>query len=260
MDLIVLTLFPGMFDAFWEHGIIRRAVSNGKIRARAIDIRDCAEGKHRTADDRPYGGGCGMVMKPDPIARAMGRAMEKAPGARRVLLTPQGRTLDQGLVEKLAGLEGMILVCGRYEGVDERLREHHIDDEISVGDYVLSGGETAAMILMDSVVRMIPGALGSRESALEDSFSNDRLKHPQYTRPRVFEGSETPGVLLSGDHGRIKMWRAEMSLAHTLINKPDLLEKRPPDEMETKILKKWRGNIDRILESLHGPGPLPGGR
>jgi len=257
MDFIVLTIFPGMFDAFFGHGIVRKAVSDNKIAASTIDIRDCAGGKRGVADDRPYGGGCGMVMKPEPIAAAIRHAEKMSPKAKKVLLTPQGRILDHSLSKNLAKLDGLIIVCGRYEGVDERIRDNYIDYEISVGDYVLTGGEIPAMIVIDSVTRMIPGTLGSPESASKDSFANKLLKHPQYTRPQVFEGERVPEVLLSGNHEKIEKWRIEMSIANAFIKKPGLLEKRVLNAHEIEILKKWRRKIDKILQSLHSSDPLP---
>ena len=258
MDFIALTIFPEMFDPFWEHGIIRKAILDQTITGSAINIRDYAEGKHSVTDDRPYGGGCGMVMKPEPIAEALKIASEKSPHAKRILLTPQGRVLDDRLVRSLAELEGLIIVCGRYEGVDQRIAEHYIDYEISVGDYILTGGEIAAMAIIDSVTRMLPGALGSDDSAKTDSFSNNRLKHPQYTRPRTFEGEDVPDVLLSGNHEEIEKWRLEMSLASAFMKKPELLGKKDLTLAEITLLKKWRQTIDKILLSLHRSDALPG--
>src|SRR6056297_632547 len=188
MDFAVLTIFPEMVDAFFAHGIVRRAIEFEKITAASIDIREYAEGRHRQVDDRPYGGGCGMVMKPEPLAAAIRAAKERRPGARTVLLSPQGRLFTQSAAQRLAAEKtDLILVCGRYEGVDERVRTKQVDDEISVGDYVLTGGEVAAMIVIDAVVRLLPGVLGAEDSAENETFSETRVEHAQYTRPAVFE-------------------------------------------------------------------------
>ncbi|MBC8457706.1 MAG: tRNA (guanosine(37)-N1)-methyltransferase TrmD, partial [Deltaproteobacteria bacterium] len=165
MNFMVLTIFPEMFNPFWEHGIIKRAIDRNKILASVINIRDFAEGKHRITDDRPYGGGCGMIMKPEPLAGAIQAATKKAPLAKRILLTPQGRRFDQGVARELVSFDGIIFVCGRYEGVDERICHNLIDDEISIGDYVLTGGELAAMVIIDAVTRLISGVLGGKDSA-----------------------------------------------------------------------------------------------
>ncbi|MFB6263808.1 MAG: tRNA (guanosine(37)-N1)-methyltransferase TrmD, partial [Bradymonadaceae bacterium] len=187
-----------------------------------IDIRDFAADAHRTTDDSPYGGGAGMVMKPGPLVRAIEYAREDRPDAPRILLTPQGEPFEQSTARELSEESGMILVCGRYEGVDERVREGWIDREISLGDFVLSGGETAAMAVLEAVARLVPGVLGNEASLDEESFADGRLEYPQYTRPRSFRGREVPEVLLSGDHGRIAEWRREQSRRRTLNRRPDL--------------------------------------
>ena len=262
MNFIVLTIFPEMFHSFWEHGIIKRAIGRNKILASAVNIRDFAEGKHRTTDDRPYGGGCGMVMKPEPLAAAIRAATKKAPLAKRILLTPQGRRFDQGMARELASLNGIIFVCGRYEGVDERICHHLIDDEVSIGDYVLTGGELAAMVIIDALTRLIPGVLGGKESAEKDSFSGSVLKYAQYTRPRTFEGVDGPEVLLSGNHKEIEKTRLESSLIRTFLKKRDLLENRGLSIEEIKILKKWCRDIEKLIydQSIRGPDPLSGGQ
>ena len=261
MNFIVLTIFPEMFNPFWEHGIIKRAIGRNKILASAINIRDFAEGKHRTTDDRPYGGGCGMIMKPEPLAGAIRAATKKAPLAKRILLTPQGRRFDQGMARELASLSGIVFVCGRYEGVDERISHNLIDDEISIGDYVLTGGELAAMVIIDAVTRLIPGVLGGKDSAEKDSFSGSVLKYAQYTRPRTFEGIDVPEVLLSGNHKQIEESRLESSLIRTFLKRCDLLENRPLSTEEIKILKKWCRDIEKIIydQSMRGPDALSGG-
>jgi tRNA (guanine37-N1)-methyltransferase len=262
MNFIVLTIFPKMFDPFWEHGIIRKAIEQQKIDVSAIDIRDFATGKHRSTDDRPYGGGCGMVMKPEPLAAAIRAAGQKAPFAKRILLTPQGRRFDQRVASELSALNGLILICGRYEGVDERICQEFIDDEISIGDYILTGGELAAMIMIDALTRLIPGVLGDKDSAEKETFSESVLKHGQYTRPSRFEGHDVPEVLLSGNHKEIDRWRLETSLVRTLLKRPDLLKNRALSQEEIDILRKWCIDIEKIIhnQSIHGPGALSGGQ
>ena len=262
MNFTVLTIFPKMFDLFWEHGIIRKAIDQKKISASAIDIRNFATGKHRSTDDRPYGGGCGMVMKPEPLAAAIRAATKKTPFAKRILLTPQGRRFDQGVANELSSLKGLILICGRYEGVDERICHDFIDDEISIGDYILTGGELAAMIIIDALARLIPGVLSDKDSAEKETFSGNVLKHGQYTRPSSFEGRYVPEVLLSGNHKEIDKWRLETSLIRTFLKRPDLLKNRALSKEEINILKKWCIDIEKIIhnQSIHGPGALPGGQ
>ena len=262
MNFIVLTIFPEMFRPFWEHGIIKRAIEKKKIDVSAINIRDFAEGQHRVTDDRPFGGGCGMVMKPEPLAGAIRAAKEKAPLAKSILLTPQGRCFNQTVALELASYEGTILVCGRYEGVDERICNDLIDDEISIGDYVLTGGELAAMVIIEAVTRLIPGTLGGEDSASKDSFSDSLLEHAQYTRPRTFEGVEVPEVLLSGNHKEIEKWKFETSLIRTFLKRRDLLEKKHLSRQEIEILKKWCQDIEKIIhdQPLRGPDTLSGGQ
>ena len=226
MDFDVLTIFPEMFDGFWHHGIVRRALEEGKISARASNVRDFAKGRHKVTDDRPYGGGCGMVMKPEPLAGSIRAAKKRYPKARTILLTPQGRPFNQEIAREFAALEGLILVCGRYEGVDERIGYGFIDDEISIGDYVLTGGELGAMILIDAVTRLIPGILGGIDSAEKDSFSQDLLEHAHFTRPREFEGQDVPEVLLSGNHAAIETWRLETSLIRTFFKAAGSVENK----------------------------------
>jgi tRNA (guanine37-N1)-methyltransferase len=249
----VLTIFPEMFDSFWSHGIIRRAIERQKIFASAENIRDYALDRHQVTDDRPYGGGSGMVMKPEPLAAAIRDAAKTLTGAKTVLLTPQGRVFDQKMARELAALEGLILVCGRYEGVDERICHDLIDYEISIGDYVLTGGELAAMIVVDAVTRLIPGTLGGEDAAEKDSFSDDLLEHAHYTRPDNFEGRQVPEVLLSGHHQEIEKWRLESSVMRTLLKRPDLLQKRDLNRRERDILRKWHAEIGKIL-ALHQGG------
>jgi tRNA (guanine37-N1)-methyltransferase len=247
MKFVVLTIFPEMFDPFWTHGMIRKAIEAQKILTSAINIRDYAEDRHQVTDDRPYGGGSGMVMKPEPLAGAIRAAAGTIPEAKTVLLTPQGRVFDQGMARELASSKGLILVCGRYEGVDERVCNDLIDYEVSTGDYVLTGGELAAMIIIDAVTRLIPGVLGGEQAAEKDSFADGLLEHAHYTRPRNFEGNGVPEVLLSGHHREIDRWRLESSLMRTLLKRPDLLEKKDLDQQEIEILEKWYRVIEKLI-------------
>jgi len=247
MKFVVLTIFPEMFDAFWGHGIIRRAIEQKKISASAVNIRDYATNRHRVTDDRPYGGGSGMVMKPEPLAAAIRTAAAELPSAARILLTPQGRRFDQDMARQLAGLEGLILVCGRYEGVDERIRQELIDYEVSIGDYVLSGGELAAMVIVEAVTRLLPGALGGEDAAQNDSFSDGLLEHAHDTRPRIFEGREVPQVLLSGNHREIDRWRRESALVRTLLKRPELLMETKLGRQQLEMLEGWLRRIEKIL-------------
>lgn len=247
MRILVLTIFPEMFDGLWSHGMVRRAIEQQAISAAALNIRDFADDRHHVTDDRPYGGGNGMVMKPEPLAAAIRYARQMAPEARTILMTPQGRVFNQALARELAGLKGLILVCGRYEGVDDRLCHDLISDELSVGDYVLTGGEIAAMAVIDAVTRLIPGVLGGEDSAARDSFSDGLIEHAHYTRPPVFEGAEVPEVLLSGHHGNIERWRLESSLMRTLVNRPDLLQERALTAEEAEILRRWHAHLGELV-------------
>jgi len=249
MFFTVLTIFPEMFDPFWAHGIIRKAIEEKKILTSTINIRDYARDRHQVTDDRPYGGGSGMVMKPEPLAGAIRAAAQTVPKAKTVLLTPQGRVFDQRMAQELASCDGLILVCGRYEGVDERVCHDLVDYEISIGDYVLTGGELAAMIVIDAATRLIPGVLGGDQAAEKDSFSDGLLEHAHYTRPRIFEGREVPEVLLSGHHREIEKWRLESSLMRTLLKRSDLLQKKALERQEIEILNKWHREIKKILDN-----------
>jgi tRNA (guanine37-N1)-methyltransferase len=249
LDFAVLTIFPEMFDAFWRHGIIGRAIDAKKIRAWTVNIRDFASGRHKSTDDRPFGGGCGMVMTPAPLAAAIRDTKAQIPDAATVLLSAQGRRLDHALAQDLALAPGLLLVCGRYEGVDERICQTAVDLELSIGDYVLSGGETAAMVTMDVVARLVDGVMGHADSAEEESFSRGMLEYAQYTRPRVFEGAAVPEPLLSGHHKAIAAWRLESALLRTVARRPDLMEHRPLTAMEIAVLQEWRDRIEQILNS-----------
>ena len=244
-----VTIFPGLIDAFADHGIIRRAIDAGRIALETVNPRDFTTDRHRTTDDRPYGGGAGMVMKPEPLAAAISAAKSRTPGGLVVLLTPQGKPFSQKMAAELASTPGLILVCGRYEGTDERIAENHVDVDVSIGDFVLTGGELAALIIIDAVTRLVPGALGNTDSAENDSFSDGLLEHGHYTRPRIFEERPVPEVLLTGNHQAIARWRFETAVARTLLQRPDLLNARPLAPETITLLKAWRSTIDRLIES-----------
>ena len=223
MRIDILTLFPELIAGAFQASIIRRAQDAGRVQLRLHNPRDYTTDRHRSVDAPPYGGGPGMVMRPEPWFRAVERLRLRGLPGRVVLLTPQGERLDQPRVRRLAAEDRLILLCGRYEGVDERVREHLADDEISIGDYVLSGGEPAAVVLVDAIVRLQPGVLGSDQSALDESFSQPLLEYPHYTRPPEYRGWRVPPILLSGDHGAIERWRREQQLERTRRRRPDLL-------------------------------------
>jgi len=233
MRIDVLTLFPEVFEPFFGHGIVGRAVLAGIARLNCVNFREFASDRHHTVDDRPFGGGPGMVLMCAPVFDAVEKLEADSDGpAVRVLLTPQGDRLTQATVKQLAGEKRIIVVCGHYEGFDERIRIGLGAREISIGDYVLSGGEPAALVLIDSIVRLLPGAVGDARSLDEESFASDRLEYPQYTRPREFRGMQVPEVLLSGDHGRIAVWRREQSLERTWRRRPDLMSGCPDGSNE----------------------------
>ena len=229
----IITIFPEFFRETFDYGINRRARASGLVEIRAHDLRRWTRDKHRQVDDRPFGGGDGMILKPEPIFEAVeeltnseaGRAHYPS-GVRVVLLSPQGRPFTQGLADELAESEHVILICGRYEGVDERVSTALVTDEVSIGDYILSGGEAAALVVVDAIVRLVPGALGSETSAVNESFSEGLLDYPHYTRPPEFRGMQVPEVLLSGHHEEIARWRAQQALEKTKRNRPDLLERK----------------------------------
>jgi tRNA (guanine37-N1)-methyltransferase len=238
MKFDILTLFPDLFHAFLQESILGRAVKRGLVDIKLTDIRSFARGPHRVTDDRPYGGGNGMVMKPGPVYRAL-QAVDRPKGKSLVvLLTPQGKTFEQSKAWELSRLDQLILICGRYEGVDERIRKGLADMELSIGDYVLSGGELGAMVVIDAVSRLLPGVLGGENSATDDSFEDGLLEYPHYTRPQVFKGKNVPSVLLSGDHEKIRLWRRTESLKRTLERRPDLLKKTKLKQEDEAILTK----------------------
>ncbi|MEA1967972.1 MAG: tRNA (guanosine(37)-N1)-methyltransferase TrmD [Thermodesulfobacteriota bacterium] len=281
MQFTVLTLFPDLVDSFFTHGIIARAREKGLITGASLNIRDFSLDRHKTVDDKPYGGGAGMVMKSDPLARAIrfagkdflgsvkedssestrgntGFAGEKSSGSDSrdvdskgawvVMLSPQGRPFDQEKALEFASeKKDLIFVCGRYEGIDERISHAFIDEELSIGDYVMTGGELAAMVIIDSVTRLLPGVLGCEDSAKMDSFRNERLEYAHYTRPFEFEGMKVPDVLISGNHGKIEKWRTASSLKRTFLKRPDLFSKRELDNEEKVLLKAWCQELEALI-------------
>ena len=240
MQFDVLTIFPDLLTSPLQESIIRRARKKDQVQIRVTNIRDFATDKHSMTDDRPFGGGEGMVMKPEPLTAALASVQETNKKSRVVLLSPQGRHYTQRIAEELSNQQHLILVCGRYEGVDERFRAKSIDDEISIGDYILTGGELAALIIIDSVTRLLPGVLGCSDSAEKDTFSRSLLKHPQYTRPQEFEQVSVPEVLLSGDHKRIEEYRFIESVQRTIDRRPDLLSHEWFSKDEVTLLKKHK--------------------
>ena len=235
----VVTLFPEMLAAVTDHGITGRAVDGGLVSVGAWNPRDFAVDRHRSVDDSPYGGGPGMVMMVEPLRAAIHAARSALPDATVIAMTPQGRRLDHAGVEELARQQALIIVAGRYEGIDQRLLDAEIDAEWSIGDYVLSGGELPAMVLIDALVRMLPGALGHVDSARQDSFVDGMLDHPHYTRPESMDGRNVPAVLLSGDHARIRRWRLKQALGQTWLKRPDLLKARALSRSEMELLEEF---------------------
>ncbi len=241
MRVDIITLFPSMFKNPFDESMIKRAKEKGILKIKLHDLRQFTHDKHRTVDDAPYGGGAGMVMKPRPLFEAVEKIKEEIDSSSRViLLSPQGRPLNQEKVKELAKERVLIFICGHYEGVDERVREHLVDEEISLGDYVLTGGELAAMVVVDAVARMLPGVLGSEDSAREDSFYKGLLDYPQYTRPSDFRGWKVPSVLLSGNHQKVKEWRRKKMLEATLRKRPDLLETLKLNRENERLLEEIR--------------------
>lgn len=238
MKFAILTLFPAMFDGPFRESIVKRAVEEGLIDIRLHDIRAFATDRHKTADDSPYGGGAGMVMKVEPLAAAIEAVKAECPTSRVILTTPRGKPFDQVVACEMAKEEALLIICGRYEGVDERVRELFVDDEISLGDFVMTGGELAAMVIVDAVSRLIPGVLGSADSAAADSFSDGLLEYPHYTRPADFRGGKVPEVLLSGNHQEIAWWRRRQALQKTLAMRPDLLATARLTEKDKKYLQE----------------------
>lgn len=249
----ILTIFPDLFESPLNEGILRRARIKGQIEVNLVNIRDFAYDPQAMTDDRPFGGGEGMVMKPEPLARAVkSRCGDTDSAAKVILLSPQGRQYDQAIALELASERHLILVCGRYEGVDERFRAGYIDDEISIGDFILTGGELAAMVIVDSVTRLLPGVLGCMDSAGKDTFSRRLLKHPQYTRPRVFDDQAVPDELLSGNHELIEAYRFIASVKRTLERRPELLKSETFSAKEIKLLRQHQ-----LFEKVQMTGSCP---
>lgn len=240
MRFDVFTLFPEVFEPYIRVSIMARARAKGVLEVHLHNIRHWATDKHRTVDDTPYGGGGGMVMKPEPIFAAVEDVLGRPPMAPVILLSPQGRVFTHKVAQELARYPRLALICGRYEGVDERVRQHLATDELSIGDYVLTGGELPALVVMDAVTRLLPGVLGDPEAPVKDSFAEGLLEHPHYTRPAVFRGWRVPEVLLSGDHARIARWRREQALLRTWQRRPDLLETAPLTEEDRAFLERLR--------------------
>lgn len=252
MRIDILTLFPEMFTGPFDASIIKRARDKGLLDINLHNIRDFSQNKHHTVDDTPYGGGAGMVMQAEPIFKAMEFIAEQQPVERVIMMCPQGRPFTQQIAKELASQQSLVLICGHYEGIDERVKERLVTDEISIGDYVLTGGELPAMVVVDAVARMIPGVLGEMASAEADSFYDGLLEHPHYTKPRLYRGMEVPEVLLSGHHGNIEKWRRRQSLLRTLERRPDLLEKASLTEHDIKVLKEVQENLQKILSLYPG--------
>lgn len=246
MRFDVISLFPELIQAVTRHGITGRAVEQGLLQVVQWNPRDYAQDRHRTVDDRPYGGGPGMVMRGEPLHDCLQAVRQEAPAdSKTVYLSPQGRRLDQAAVKNFAGRAGMILVAGRYEGIDERFIEAEIDEEWSIGDYVLSGGELPAMVLIDAVTRLLPGALGDADSAEQDSFSEGLLDCQHYTRPEEADGRRVPDVLLSGDHIKIALWRRQQALGRTWQRRPDLIDALELNEQDRRLLREYQQQITK---------------
>ncbi|MCU9612125.1 tRNA (guanosine(37)-N1)-methyltransferase TrmD [Caldibacillus lycopersici] len=242
MQIDILTLFPNMFHGIFNESILKKAQEHGSVQYNVINFREYSGNKHQMVDDYPYGGGAGMVLKPEPIFNAVEDLQQKSGVKPKVvLLCPQGECYTQQKAEQLAKEEHLLFICGHYEGYDERIREHLVTEEISIGDFVLTGGELAAMVVIDSVVRLLPGVLGNEDSHIKDSFSTGLLEHPHYTRPADFRGWKVPEVLLSGNHKKIEEWRKKESLKRTFERRPDLLETYPFTEAE----KQWLNEIKK---------------
>jgi tRNA (guanine37-N1)-methyltransferase len=240
MHVQVVSLFPEMIKNIVEFGVVGRAVQRELLEVHCINPRDYTVDAHRTVDDRPYGGGPGMVLKYEPVAAALSEAKRTMPaGSKIICLSPHGKVFDQSIAQQLAELPGLVLLAGRYEGIDERLIEGEIDEELSLGDFVLSGGEVAAMAIIDAVTRLLPGVLGDEESAVQDSFVDGLLDHPHYTRPEEVAGMRVPDVLLSGDHARIARWRLKQALGRTFARRPDLIEKLELSQEQKLLLDEY---------------------
>ncbi|MEX5914416.1 tRNA (guanosine(37)-N1)-methyltransferase TrmD [Staphylococcus ureilyticus] len=242
MKIDYLTLFPQMFDGVLNQSILKRAQDKEMLQINTVDFRDFAENKHNQVDDYPFGGGQGMVLKPEPIFNAM-KDIDKTENTRVILMCPQGRPFNQEIAQELSHSEHLVFICGHYEGYDERIRQHLVTDEISMGDYVLTGGELPAMVMTDAIVRLIPGVLGNQQSHEDDSFQDGLLEFPQYTRPRSYQDMNVPEVLLSGNHAHIDQWRHEQKLIRTWEKRPDLLENYPLTDKDKDILERYKKQL-----------------
>lgn len=242
MNIHVLSLFPDMFEGVFGSSILKKAQEKGAVQMNVTDFRSFSQNKHNQVDDYPYGGGAGMVLKPEPLFHAVEDLVAQGKKPRIILMCPQGERYDQKKAEELAQEEDLIFLCGHYEGYDERVREYLVTDEISIGDFVLTGGELAAMTVIDSVVRLLPGVLGQEASHVNDSFSTGLLEHPHYTRPADFRGMKVPDVLMSGNHAKIEQWRMEQSLKRTFERRPDLLENIELTKEQQAYLKQLKNN------------------
>jgi tRNA (guanine37-N1)-methyltransferase len=232
----ILTLFPEFFASPLQQSILKRALAGGIIQVELINLRDFAFDRHKVTDDRPFGGGPGMVLKIEPLVKAITWARQSRPNLRVILLSPQGHVFKQSLAVELSGFDNVMLICGHYEGVDDRL-QHYIDDEISLGDFILTGGEIPALVILDAVTRLLPGSLGDEDSAQEDSFKDNLLKGPQYTRPREFDGHCVPDILFSGDHQRVAQWRRQQAVRRTWQRRPDLLQNASLTDVDRNFLE-----------------------
>lgn len=241
MNIHVLSLFPDMFTGVFGASILKKAQEKGAVKIEVTDIRGYSGNKHNQVDDYPYGGGAGMVLKPEPMFSAV-EAITEGKNPRIILMCPQGERFTQKKAEELAQENDLVFLCGHYEGYDERIRQHLVTDEISIGDFVLTGGELGAMTVIDSVVRLLPGVLGQEDSHIQDSFSTGLLEHPHYTRPAEFRGMKVPDILLSGNHAKIEQWREEESLKRTFERRPDLLENYPLTDKQKLYLEKLKNN------------------
>jgi tRNA (guanine37-N1)-methyltransferase len=240
LTIEIFTLFPAIIEPALRESILGRAIARGLLTVGLHNIRDSATDKHQVTDDAPYGGGGGMVMKPEPIFRSVESVLGSPPSLPVILLTPQGAPFTQEKAWSLAAGTGFALLCGRYEGVDERVREHLAAEELSIGDYVLSGGELAAMVVVEAVARLLPGALGDEEGARDDSHSSGLLEYPHYTRPPEFRGWPAPEILLSGNHAQVRQWRREQALRRTFLRRPDLLARAELTDAERKLIREWK--------------------
>ncbi|MDK9846274.1 tRNA (guanosine(37)-N1)-methyltransferase TrmD [Staphylococcus equorum] len=244
MRIDYLTLFPGMFEGVLNQSILKRAQEKDLLQVNTVDFRHFAENKHNQVDDYPFGGGQGMVLKPEPIFNAMD-SIERTEDTRVILMCPQGRPFTQAIANELSQAEHLVFICGHYEGYDERIREHLVTDEISMGDYVLTGGELPAMIMTDAVVRLLPGVLGNQQSHMDDSFQDGLLEFPQYTRPRIYKDLNVPDVLLSGNHAHIDNWRYEQKILRTWEKRPDLLEQYPLTKKDQEIIERYKKQLKK---------------